>query len=194
MNMKQKLTYMLIGCLFTMAGFILSSLFNTPPYVQAQDEKKSVFDKIVCKELEIVSGDGITTAELSMSNSSIDFILAGKRITSVGLTGLEIFNGSGKKLVDIDTLFGKFGTMSTYNADGKELVGIASLDGGKSGYLSIKNADGKELVGIASLDGGKSGYLSIKNADEKTLAYIGSLDDGTSGGMVTFNADGKKLA
>ena len=42
---------MLIGCLFTMAGYTLSTLTNTP--TQAQDEK--VIDKIVCKELEIVN-------------------------------------------------------------------------------------------------------------------------------------------
>lgn len=47
MNMKQKLTYMLIGCLFTLAGFVMSSLFNTP--TQAQNEKKAVFDKSFVK-------------------------------------------------------------------------------------------------------------------------------------------------
>ena len=39
MNMKQKLTYMLIGCLFTLAGYVLSTLFNTPPHIQARDEQ-----------------------------------------------------------------------------------------------------------------------------------------------------------
>ena len=56
MNMKQKLTYMLIGCLFTLSGFVLSNLTNTPTHVQAQDEK--VIDKIVCRQLEVVDNTG----------------------------------------------------------------------------------------------------------------------------------------
>ena len=61
MNMKQKRTYMLIGCLFTLAGTVISNLTNIP--TQAQDEKKAVFDKIVCKELEIVTDDGTSIKE-----------------------------------------------------------------------------------------------------------------------------------
>ncbi len=103
MNMKQKLTYMLIGCLFTLAGFVLSSLFNTP--TQAQDQKKTVFDKIVCKELEIVNDEGQTMAEL-------------------------------------DSIFG-FGYLSIYNADGKELVRIGSVERHPNdGLINIYNNRG----------------------------------------------------
>ena len=62
MNMKQTLTYMLIGCLFTLAGTVISNLTNIP--TQAQDEKKVVFDKVVCRELEIVNHEETTVAKL----------------------------------------------------------------------------------------------------------------------------------
>ena len=175
MNMKQKLTYMLIGCLFTLAGFVLSSLFNTPTNVQAQDEKKAVFDKIVCKKLEIVNGDG-------------------KRVVSLGsLIGVGIidtFNAEGTRIVHIGALGGKFGYLSTYNADsvGKKLVEIGSRDG-KTGHLTLfksEGADGemnvgKILVNIWSRNG-KTGLIETFNAGRtqrgKRLVCIDSSRDG----------------
>ena len=78
MNMKQKLTYMLIGCLFTLAGFVLSSLFNTPTHVQAQDEKKAVFDKVVCRELEILDKKGTKRISLSVGEDTAYVTLHGE--------------------------------------------------------------------------------------------------------------------
>ena len=107
MNMKQKLTYMLIGCLFTLAGYVLASLFNTPTHVQAQDEKKAVFDKIVCKELEIVNEQG---KELVYIGSLF------------GRTGsLLIRNAAGKELVGIGATVGhpNEGLINIYNHKGE---------------------------------------------------------------------------
>ncbi len=55
MNFKQKLGYMFIGCLFTIAGYILTSLGGGATHAQ-QDEK--VLDKIVCRELQVVNKEG----------------------------------------------------------------------------------------------------------------------------------------
>ena len=68
MNFKQKLTYMLIGSLFTLAGYFLATLTtNQPPNAHAQDNTTKVFDKIVCKELEVVNDKGERLAKLSDS-------------------------------------------------------------------------------------------------------------------------------
>ena len=62
MNLKQKLGYMLIGCLFTMAGYILASLGGDTTHAQQNEQ---VIDKIVCRELKVVNKDGLILAEIS---------------------------------------------------------------------------------------------------------------------------------
>ena len=56
MKFKQKLGYMLIGCLFTIAGYILASLGGITTHAQ-QDEQ--VLDEIVCRKLKVVNAAGI---------------------------------------------------------------------------------------------------------------------------------------
>ncbi len=55
MNFKQKLGYMLIGCLFTIAGYILASLGGSITHAQKDEQ---VLDKIVCRELDVVNKYG----------------------------------------------------------------------------------------------------------------------------------------
>ena len=61
MNFKQKLGYMFIGCLFTIAGYILASLGGGATHAQ---QDKQVIDKIVCKRLEVVNTEGTTIATI----------------------------------------------------------------------------------------------------------------------------------
>ena len=168
---------MLIGCLFTLAGFILSSLFNTP--TQAQND--NVIDEIVCKKLKIVNDDGQRVVGIGSTVSKSDVIETyngdgrktcwywklgtmaavlwkhttqmGKELSALGASvlgngELRLHNYEGKGLVYIGAVLGDYGIISTGNADGKELVGIGGSVDGKSGHLSISNTDGKELVGI----------------------------------------------
>ncbi len=55
MNFKQKLGYMLIGCLFTIAGYIIASLGGDTTHAQQNEQ---VIDKIVCREIKIVNNTG----------------------------------------------------------------------------------------------------------------------------------------
>ena len=131
MNLKQKLTYMLIGCLFTMAGFVLSSLFNTPTHVQAQDEKKAVFDKIVCKELVIVNDEGKTMATLGTD------VIGGY---------LSIRNDKEKVVAELRAGWGvrDGGVLSIRNAAEKKLVVIGSEEGRPNdGLINIYNHRGE---------------------------------------------------
>ena len=160
MNMKQKLTYMLIGCLFTLAGYVLSSLFNTPP-IQAQDEKTSVFDKIVCKKLEIVNDEGTTLAELdsrlhggclSLYKNNGNFgaqlgclVLSlfggGKSQALLGSSGLSLYTYRGK----IRERFWGI-VYHLYNKDGYIVTSISS-----DSRLLLFNQDGKPLFGEGKL-------------------------------------------
>lgn len=52
MGFKQKLVYMALGSLFTLAGYVLASMVGN---VTAQDKKASVeFDEVTCRSLKVV--------------------------------------------------------------------------------------------------------------------------------------------
>ena len=172
MNIKQKLTYMLIGCLFTLAGTVISNLTNTP--TQAQDKKKAVFDKIVCKELEIVSDEGQKRVRIGS-----DWVY--------GIGIIDTFNADGTRIVHIGALGGKFGYLSTYNADsvGKKLVEIGSRDG-KTGHLTIFKAEGadgemnvgKKLVTIGAIEGRPNdGLINIYNHKGEWRSFTADQGD-----------------
>ena len=59
MNFKQKLTYMLIGSLFTLAGYFFASLGGSALQdTHAQQNGKQVIDEIVCKQIKVVNSFG----------------------------------------------------------------------------------------------------------------------------------------
>ncbi len=63
MNFKQKLVYMVIGCLFTLAGYFFASLDGSVlQTTHAQQNEKEIIDKIVCRRIEVVDGFGTTQA------------------------------------------------------------------------------------------------------------------------------------
>lgn len=69
MNFKQKLAYMAIGCVFTLAGYFLAILGTGGINLQnasAQDKTKQVIDEIVCRKLKVVNPDGKTVAILEV--------------------------------------------------------------------------------------------------------------------------------
>lgn len=68
MNFKQKLVYMLIGSLFTLAGYFFASLSgNALQTTHAQQNEKEVIDEIVCKQIKVVDDLGTTMAVIKGS-------------------------------------------------------------------------------------------------------------------------------
>ena len=67
MHFKQKLTYMALGCLFTIIGYILASLSGNPVDAQSQENKSepTVIDEIVCRSLKVVDENGKTLVAIS---------------------------------------------------------------------------------------------------------------------------------
>ncbi len=85
MNVKQKLGYMFIGCLFTIAGYILTSLGGDTTHAQQNGQ---VIDKIVCRELEVVNEDRKVAAGIIASKDG-------------GV--IDVFNTAGKPIAGIST-------------------------------------------------------------------------------------------
>ena len=171
-----------------MAGFVLSSLFNAP--TQAQDEKKAVFDKVVCKELEIVSDEGQTHAVLSSGVFGGTLNLYKTRLLKSELDpfGMTLYTFDVTQKVTPAARLQHEGLLIN-NADGKEVAYIGSV-GGKNGIIGILNADGKALVSIIGSNG-KVGAMSIYNAEGKHLVHIGAIEGRPNDGLINiFNHKG----
>ena len=138
MNFKQKLGYMFIGCLFTIAGYILASLGGA---THAQ-QNEQVIDKIVCKQLEVVNKAGkrvvnVWTNEIGKSGVIDIFNTEGKRVASIGATedggGIAVFNTEEKVVVEIGATEDG-GIMGVLNNAGNGGVAIGVTEDGK-GYI-----------------------------------------------------------
>lgn len=141
MNIKQKLGYMFIGCLFTIAGYIIASLGGDTSHAQQGDQ---VIDKIVCRELEVVDK-------------------AGKRVVSIGATekggGMVVFNTAEEVVVEIGV--GEHGgIMEVLNNAGKGGVGI--ITGEHGGGIKIGNKNKKIVVDIGSTEDGSGDIRTYK--------------------------------
>ena len=136
MNFKQKLGYMFIGCLFTIAGYILTSLGGDTTHAQQNEQ---VIDKIVCKQLEVVNKAGkrvvnVWTNEIGKSGVIDIFNTEGKRVASIGATedggGIAVFNTEEKVVVEIGANE-HGGIMGVLNNAGNGGVAIGVTEDGK---------------------------------------------------------------
>ena len=165
MNFKQKLAYMLIGCLFTIAGYIIASLGGGDTTHAQQDEQ--VLGKIVCRQLEVVNIEGTPVARIYADENGgvIDVRnAAGKQsVVNVackdgkGTGNISVFNTVGKRVVSVDADFFGNGSIEVRNAAGKLGANIYATDfvgTQMGGGISVYNAAEKSVVGIwADKDG-----------------------------------------
>lgn len=117
MNRKEKIGYMFIGCLFTIAGYILASLGGIT--TNAQDEKNISVDQIVCKDLLVVGKPGKIGVSISVGGNGSGII--------------EVYNNnkSAKTAVEIVGEPEDGGSIMVRNNSGKASARIrASEDGG----------------------------------------------------------------
>lgn len=185
MYFKQKLVYMGLGCIFTLAGYILANLGGD---VIAQSES-TVVDEIVCRKLRVVDSQGRTVVVLKEKQFGDD-------IFSVYDTNTR------EKVVQISA-DSNGGYMSVNHASGKRTVTVGIDSTYKEGFVTVKGEDGKGfallttnedggLIMAEGKDGGSEiqltinkygGVMAIFNkANENVLqASVGD----TGGGLIT---------
>ncbi len=149
MNFKQKLVYMLVGSLFTIAGYLIASLPNNQSQdAHAQENANNVFDEIVCKKLLIVDNNGKQLVKMGEVRGGME---AGKE----GEGGyIFVYNNEEMAVVGIDTVQQGHGTISVSNKQGKitvDMQGKALFTNG--GGITVSNSDGHEGVFIDVADG-----------------------------------------
>lgn len=182
MNFKQKLAYMAIGCVFTLAGYFLATLgsggFNLQT-TSGQDNTKQVIDEIVCRKLKIVNDQGNTVVSL-------------EPVVNGG--SLEIYNDAGKDVVRAGTLFDGHGNLKIYDKEGIPVSGMfADNTGGSISILKIINERVKE---VATLNGNEivCRKLRVVNPKGKTIAILGESLTGSGGYLYINNINDKLIA
>ena len=166
MKFKQKLGYMCIGCLFTIAGYIIASLGGGATHAQ-QDEQ--VLDKIVCKRLEVVNEEGTTVARIDGF-----------------LRDMNFYNPAGKVVASI-SVGESGGLMSVSNPEGKDAAGIFSVGGEFGGIIQVYDSRGKLAADIYSDENG--GGIEVLNSAGKDVVTLTATEDG-NGEIQTYNKKG----
>ncbi len=216
MNFKQKLGYMCIGCLFTIAGYILASLGGITTHAQ---QKEQVLDKIVCRELQVVNKEGKPVAIIKgdVGGGGGVFVITNKEGSPAAMI-LANENGTGefrvvdKKLGIAVAKMGQdgFGTgfVTLKNKVGKQIVTLLGNNVGEGGMIlgdqsgkprvkmiasessgiNLYDKHGTEIIIIAELVG--RGGMAINNAEGNTVVEISSSKMG-DGGMFIKNNEGK---
>ena len=188
---------MAIGCVFTLAGYFLATLsaggFN-PQNTSAQNNTKQVIDEIVCRKLRVINPDGKTVAILADDAGGVLYIYnkRGKKVLDVnsifGGGELGIFNGAGKRVIVINTLFDD-GGMAIFNGAGKRAFSVYS-DEEVGGELGIYNKDDTEVFAVrVTHEGNHTLLLKGKHEKEINRGKIRLYPEG----LLVFNKQGTNV-
>ncbi len=165
MKFKQKAGYMLFGCLFTIAGYILASLGSFTTNAQQNEQ---IIDKIVCRELEVVNKQGNRVITLD------DYEDSG---------AISVYNNAGKTMVGIGTTEnGDGGILVILNETEGIVAGIGTTENG-DGILVVHNKEGKVVARIAAdkddtTENGDNGTIVVYNNADKEVVRITTDKDG----------------
>ena len=193
---------MLIGSLFTIAGYLIASLANNEPQ-NAHALENVVFDKVVCAGLVVVDEKGKPVIELNTGN-----LFGGGQITvrnSDGKDGLilEAFVGGminaydclkGQRRVGIwgKSAVGDAGMVAVYGNNQKNPVAVIrkSIVGG-GGVITIANEENK-IAATMGVDVGGTGFASVHAKDGKGLVTISSKEGFPNDGLINvYNHKGE---
>ena len=202
MNFKQKLAYMAIGCVFTLAGYFLATLgaggFN-PQNATAQDNTKQVIDEIITRKLKVVNSEGKTIAILGESlngsggylyiNNTNDKLVAGIGVSHRNSGFLSIRNKNGKPIAALSASVVDGALLTLRNKNGESFAYL-SEDKNGNGALSIFNKTSGSRVGC-DFDKNGDGRMFITNKSGKVVAALGAIDE--HGSLVIGNKEGDPL-
>ena len=168
MKFKQKLGYMLIGCLFTIVGYVLALLIGSAIHAQKDEQ---VIDKIVCKRLEVVNEEGTTAALIGVDARGDGAIevrnAAGKVVAHITATeeggGIYVFNEAeiGLPVAGIGVSADGTGTMGVANSRGRRVASLGATKEG-SGNIEVLNSAGKDIVTLTATEDGDGVIKSYK--------------------------------
>ena len=171
MHFRQKLAFMALGSILTIAGYLLATLTSDVTAQPKTDKSEPlIVDEIVCRKLRVVDENDKTR------------VLIGAHSLPGGF--MTVYNANGKKAVSILGFMG--GSITVKRADGKTAVSIGVVS--DHGYMAVKRPDGEMAVIIGPNDTNNGGAVSVfgksKGSAELTvneyggkLGIFGNTDD-----------------
>lgn len=160
MNSKQKLAYMFIGCLYTIAGYILALLLVGSATNAQQNEQ--VIDKIVCRQLEFVNKEGKKVAVIVEDEDTGGIVVRVRPAAGVGIDNGVLFvrNTERQEIAVMAATEDGNGVISVLNAVGQEVATIGADEDG--GVIVVRNAAGEDAVGMGANKDGDGVIKSYK--------------------------------
>ena len=160
MHFRQKLTFMALGSILTLAGYLLPTLAGDVTAQPKPETKNATFDRIICQSLEVVDKEGIPVVEIDA------FPLGGVILVN---------NDLGKAVVEIGSM--NVGFMKVNHTSGLPAVGIGISREHNEGLVSVlgKNAKGQIVLGVDEY----GGRVDIHGkADHKSRVTLGINERG----------------
>ena len=195
MHFKQKLTYMALGCLFTIIGYTIASLSGNPVDAQPQADKSepTVVDEIVCRKLRVVDENGKSLVTIGEWPVVEVFDENGKNLVTIG--ELPVIGGGFIHVYQPNSKFTSRGRTSIsgegidiYNLD-KHSVSIGADSNG--GHMNIRHASGESAIWMGISDTDKEGFVKVLRKDQKSFIQLTGNEYG--GAMAIFNKGGENV-
>ena len=184
MNHKQKLGYMALGAGILALGIIIGQVVT--PDIEAQSN--GVFDKITCREIQVVDKDGLVGVRLGSNEHGGGVVVASKegksRVTmSTTAPGgrVDVFNNQGTPaaIMSVDEYGGRITAVGKEGIKegiaGGAVGGAVAMDfnvyGGRVGLLG---KEGEVVAGMSTEGGG--GRVDVFNNQGKIRATMRVFD------------------
>ena len=138
--MKRKICVrsMVLGAVMMLIGLAVGAIVSPPLIAQ----RNSVFDKVTCRELEVVNAKGKKAIRLISSEKS---------------NGIVIYNERGDSAVDLGSFFKEGNKIAVYNVSNSDKVGIGlSTSDELVNAMSLTNYYGKPRIWLSVDETGDS--------------------------------------
>jgi hypothetical protein len=215
MKFKQKLVYMFIGCLFTIAGYFIATLANNQLQdAHAQKNEKEVIDEIVCRQIKVINRVGETMVVIKESSVGGWMTLHnahGEAITLIRPGMYSVYASPGRRdhnnvpfdLRDKVEQGGKETNLKLYEQALKDLgdLGDKVEQGGKEvlyigpGLIKISGGlrgHGEPSVLLGATFMGGIGYINVYGEKGKDLVSISAIEGRPNDGLINvYNHKGE---
>ena len=177
MNHKQKLGYTLFGAGIMAVGIAIGQFIT--PNIEAQSN--GVFDRIICRELELVDKDGNKAIGLQSndkSNSVNVYDRQGNVATILGSidnlgSGLSIYDKQKKLAVGLSSI-DKSNGLSVYDRQGNVAVELSSHDE-KGSVMGVYDKYGNKATGLSANESGRGIDIYDKHGNRVMILSVVGL-------------------
>ena len=198
MHFRQKLTFMALGSILTIAGYLLATLTSDVTAQSETDKSEPLFvNEIVCRKLRVVGPRDKTRVEIGpvsdggyMDFKTFDGAKAIRISAFLRVNAMTFWGGDKTGLfmsADSDggglRTFGAGGSggvsmgegVAVWDKNGKRHVVIGSSRNG--GYMDVRHASGKKVVAIGVSGANEVGFVSAWSKGEE-VAVLSAREHG----------------